>query len=77
MDVVEKLRLITVGFDVERVTSSQAKSAIPTLIAAQHEIDYLRDLVRWTYTKLHNQRFSNQDDALRLDEIKLLLEYGA
>jgi hypothetical protein len=35
-----------------------------------------RELVRWAYTKLHTREFSNLDDALKLDEMKLLLEHG-
>ena len=40
------------------------------------EIHRLHDLVRWAYSKLHMREFSNIDDALKLDEMKLLLEHG-
>jgi hypothetical protein len=41
------------------------------------EIHRLTDLVRWAYSKLHHVNFTRQDDALKLDEMKLLLEHGA
>lgn len=37
------------------------------------EIERLMSLVRWAYTKLHMREFANLDDALMLDEMKLLL----
>ena len=39
------------------------------------EIDRLQELVRWAYTKLHMREFGNMDDALKMDEMKLLLEH--
>lgn len=41
------------------------------------EIAHLTELVRWAYSKLHDRNFSRQEDALKLDEMKLLLEFGA
>lgn len=38
-----------------------------------NEIRHLRDLLGWAYGKLHERNFSKMDDALKLDEIKLLL----
>lgn len=41
---------------------------------------YLRDMhdaIRWAYSKLRHASYSKQDDALMLDRMKLLLEYGA
>lgn len=35
------------------------------------EIERLQELVRWAYGKLHRQSYSNMDDALKLDEMKL------
>lgn len=35
------------------------------------EIHRLKDLIRWAYGKLHHQSYSNMDDALKLDEMKL------
>jgi len=40
------------------------------------EIHRLQELVRWAYSKLHMREFSSMDDALKLDEMKLLLEHG-
>lgn len=38
------------------------------------EIHRLQELVRWAYSKLHYRTFSSMDDALMLDEMKLMLE---
>jgi hypothetical protein len=40
------------------------------------EVEDLRDMVRWAYGKLHHVNYSNQEDALMLDRMKLLLEHG-
>ena len=40
------------------------------------EIARLTELVRWAYGKLVHINFTKQDDALRMDEMKLLLEHG-
>ena len=39
-------------------------------------IEQLSDLVHWAYTKLHRRTFNSMEDTLKLDEMKLLLEYG-
>ena len=41
--------------------------------------EQMLDLLRWAYSKLHMYSYRNMDDALKLDEIKLLLtvEHGA
>ena len=36
------------------------------------EIERLTSLVRWAYSKLHMRSFTDLDDALKLDEMKLL-----
>ena len=36
----------------------------------------LQDMVRWAHSKLHHASYSNQDDALMLDRMKLRLEHG-
>lgn len=36
----------------------------------------LHEMVRWAYSKLHRQNYAQQDDALMLDRMKLLLEHG-
>ena len=38
------------------------------------EIERLTGLVRWAYSKLHARGFTDLDDAMKLDEMKLLLE---
>lgn len=43
MDVIERLRLMACGFASERVTTAQARSAVPTIEAAAAEITTLRD----------------------------------
>lgn len=40
------------------------------------EIFELTGMLAWAYSKLHDRTFSNQDDALKLDAIKLYLEHG-
>jgi|DEB19_MinimDraft_2_1074335.scaffolds.fasta_scaffold13512_4 hypothetical protein len=40
------------------------------------EIERLTGLLRWAYSKLHHIHFNRLDDALKQDEIKLLLEHG-
>jgi len=38
------------------------------------EIHRLTELVRWAYSKLAYRSFSEMDDCLKMDEMKLLLE---
>ena len=40
------------------------------------EVERLTGLLRWAYSKLHHIHFNRLDDALKQDEIKLLLEHG-
>lgn len=40
------------------------------------EIHRLTELVRWAYSKLAYLSFSEMDDCLKMDEMKLLLERG-
>lgn len=40
------------------------------------EAAYFLEMIRWAYSKLHHVEFSNQDDALMLDRMKLLLEHN-
>jgi hypothetical protein len=35
----------------------------------------LQYLLHWAYGKLHDRTFSSMEDAMRLDEMKLLLEH--
>lgn len=39
----------------------------------QIQIEYHKSLLSWAYSKLHNRTFSDMEDALALDEIKLVL----
>ena len=41
----------------------------------QFEKEYLTDLVSFAYSKLSKMNFSNVDDALMIDRMKLWLEY--
>jgi hypothetical protein len=41
------------------------------------DVEELKQMVAWAYSKLHNASYSKQDDALMLDRMKLLLEFGA
>ena len=43
METIEALRLIARGFERERVTDRQAKSAVPTILAAIAEIELLAE----------------------------------
>lgn len=54
------------------ITTSEAAE----LAMLRDEIDRLREMVRWSYSKLHQFSFSKQEDALQMDEIKLYLEHG-
>jgi hypothetical protein len=40
------------------------------------EIARLQELVRWAYSKLVYRSFDSLEDALKMDEMKLLLEHG-
>ena len=40
------------------------------------EIHALQSMLAWAYSKLHDRNFNKQEDALKLDEIKLYLEHG-
>lgn len=43
---------------------------------SDEEVKRLQELLAWAYSKLHYRSFVELEDALMLDEIKLLLEYG-
>ena len=40
------------------------------------KISRLHDMVHWAYSKLHMREFRDIGDALKLDEMKLILEHG-
>ncbi len=45
--------------------------------AQQAETERLKYLLGWAYGKLNRFSFTNIDDALNLDEMKLVLEHGS
>jgi len=40
------------------------------------EVSYLEEMLRWAYSKLQGRTFSNMEDALMADRIKLWIEHG-
>ena len=40
------------------------------------DVEELKQMVVWAYSKLRHASYSKQDDALMLDRMKLLLEFG-
>ena len=40
-----------------------------------NENQYLDEMLRWAYGKLHGRTFANMDDAMMADRIKLWLEH--
>jgi len=64
---------------MESKMQDQIEGAISTNEQLNIENEQLLGLLRWAYSKLHMYSYSNMDDALKLDEIKLLLtvEHGA
>lgn len=65
------------------MTRSQATPASSQIITMTRmleerdtEIEALTEVARWAYGKLHARTFSDLDDALMLDRIKLLLEHA-
>jgi len=54
----------------------QIEGAISTNEALCIENAFLEEMLRWAYSKLHERSFSNMDDALMADRIKLWLEHG-
>ena len=89
-DIVEQLQdacdLATDKRELERLCGN-AKIEIVRLREGQkvagaaveetcHEATYLRELLAWSYAKLHYRPFGHPDDALMLDRVKLFLEHG-
>lgn len=61
------------------LTPSPAAPTSPEDAYAEGRADELEDckpMLAWAYSKLHHVSFTKQDDALMLDQIKLLLEHG-
>jgi hypothetical protein len=61
------------GYAFHNISWAAWQAALATQRA---EIERLTELVRWSYSKLHHRDFQRLDDALKLDEMKLLLEHG-
>lgn len=40
------------------------------------ELKFCKILLTFAYSKLYNQKFSNQEDALNLDRLNNYLQYG-
>ena len=53
----------------------QIEGAISTNEELCNENQYLAEMLRWAYGKLHGRPFSSMDDALMADRIKLWLEH--
>lgn len=56
--------------------AAQGMTEAGQLEQACHEATFARELLTWAYTKLHYRSFSDLEDALQLDRIKLYLEHG-
>ena len=62
--------------DAIRVRVKELDKATEAAIDAQAGDSDLHDMVRWAYGKLHSVNYSKQEDALMLDQMKLMLEHG-
>lgn len=61
---------------MESRMQDQIEGAQQTYESMSDELERRKDLLAWAYSKLHGRTFSSMDDALKLDEMKLLLEHG-
>ncbi len=61
---------------MESKMQDQIEGAMSTNEELYNENQYLAEMLRWAYGKLHGRTFSNMDDALMADRIKLWLEHG-
>lgn len=61
---------------MESKMQDQIEGAMSTNEELWNENQYLAEMLRWAYGKLHGRTFSNMDDALMADRIKLWLEHG-
>lgn len=61
---------------MESKMQDQIEGAMSTNEELFNENQYLAEMLRWAYGKLHGRTFSNMDDALMADRIKLWLEHG-
>ena len=60
---------------MESKMQDNAKGAISVIEELCNENQYLEEMLSWAYGKLHGRNFSNMDDALMADRIKLWLEH--
>lgn len=61
---------------MESKMQDQIEGAMSTNEELFNENQFLAEMLRWAYGKLHGRTFSNMDDALMADRIKLWLEHG-
>ena len=60
---------------MESKRKDQIEGAISTIEALCNGNHYLEEMLSWAYGTLHGRNFSNMDDALMADRIKLWLEH--
>lgn len=56
--------------------NEQANISGADLAILVDERAFLKDMLAWAYGKIQHNTFSNMDDALMADAIKLYLEHG-
>ena len=61
---------------MEAQMQNQITGSISQFEELSNEASYLKELVTWSYSKLHSRIFNDQEDAFMLDRIKLYLEHG-
>ncbi len=61
---------------MESKMQDQIEGAQQTYESMSDELERRKDLLAWAYSKLRFYSYSKPDDAMKLDEIKLLLEHG-
>ncbi len=61
---------------MESKMQDQIEGAMSTNEELCNENQYLAEMLRWAYGKLYGRTFSNMEDALMADRIKLWLEHG-
>ncbi len=61
---------------MESKMQDQIEGAMSTNEELCNENQYLAEMLRWAYGKLHGRTFGSMDDALMADRIKLWLEHG-
>lgn len=68
------------GIDTHKMVAGEPPFATDTdqqqIDDLYNEAQYLSELVRWAYGKLHGRTFNDMDDALMLDRMKMYLEHG-